>query len=282
MLQGNSAHEYTDESTGAGSTSILDQYIPGRPNYSQKVKLNSRGNVLTITKKNGRYPVALLAGGPRDLASELQQKLARGRGLFVKYHLDYSRQIAWGRPLPRDVDLVIILKDMMSHENHYKVVALAKSAGVRFVRTQRKLSHMVGALYAAGLANDSLPEQTIATMRFDEDLELYEEDVPEEQPPKFEDAPVISEAIEVSEAVSVPVLGEVTAKAPLIPTPSNLEASVSLVLEQAISPMKIPELKKGQPSPQLACLASTLFRLCSDEGVSVLCTPNELTFNPVR
>ena len=91
-----------------------------------------------LTPKNSRHLIVLLAGGPADRAREIKQALADRRGVDAKYHWDYERPHEFSRPIPQDVDLVILLKTMISHPLHDLVMRAAKKAGVPVVRTSHK------------------------------------------------------------------------------------------------------------------------------------------------
>ena len=81
----------------------------------------------------------LLVGGPEDVAREVRARLAK-YGLYLAYHHPWKRSGWFSRPFPRDVGLVIILKDMIGHGAYHvakeKVVGGGLSA--RLVVTQRK------------------------------------------------------------------------------------------------------------------------------------------------
>lgn len=247
----------------------------------QPASVNRLGQPTVISMKNGKYRVVLLAGGPRDLAIELREKLARQRGLYVKYHLAYRKPLTWARPVPPDVDLVIHLRDACSHDDTQHIKIMAKKAGVRIISTSDKMSILNSSLGNFGIRMSELPEDTIARMKFDDDL-------PETKQTEFLPEPAA--------VVEVPVVGEALAKAPLKeeppapillpafvhpPAKSPADESVDLIIKEAISPITLPELQRGQPSAQLSVLANALFRMCAAEQVQVLCTPKELTFSSV-
>lgn len=102
--------------------------------------------LITITPKNGKYPVILLAGGPADRARELRDMFAKRRGAMVKYHWDYEKIREWQRPIPADVDLVVALKTMMGHRNEGLLRGAAAMADVPIVMTAHKWSVMDNAL----------------------------------------------------------------------------------------------------------------------------------------
>lgn len=105
----------------------------------------------SLPKKNGRYHVVLLAGGPNDVAREVRDKLAASRDIYVKYHLPMERPTLWSRPIPKDVDFVIFIKDMLGHVHTDKLVPQLKADGIRFVHTKSKMSVMLAALNNYGV-----------------------------------------------------------------------------------------------------------------------------------
>lgn len=137
--------------------------------------------------KNGQYHVALLVGGPADIARELRERLARERGVLVKYHMEWKRPRAFQSPIKRDVDVVIILTDMLGHPDEALVVKTAKSAGVPFIRTQRKWATLGSALSARGIgpSNALVPPQVT-------EAPVVELDEPEPEPQlSIVEAPVV-------------------------------------------------------------------------------------------
>ena len=112
--------------------------------------------------KNGKWYVALLAGGPGDVAREIRDKLMDQLGTVVSHHWEWKRPRAWQNPIPQDVDFAILLKDMMGHADEDLVRRACKAAKVPFIRTQRKWSAMRAALNQRGLVAKFAPEIPLA------------------------------------------------------------------------------------------------------------------------
>lgn len=96
--------------------------------------------------RNGKYYKALLAGGPADVATEIKDRLIHSSRVLVVEHWAYDKPKAYQRPIPEDVDLAIILKDMASHSLEGAVKTKAKAKGIRVIRTQRKWAALRSAL----------------------------------------------------------------------------------------------------------------------------------------
>lgn len=222
-----------------------------------------------ITMLNGRYRVVLLAGGSRDVAREIRAKLAKARGIYVKYHLETDKPAQWGRPLPRDIDFVIQLKDYQAHTPGDALIRACKADGVTYVRTQRKMSLLLGALHACGIHKaEGLPEDFRSVMVFDDDLK-----------PIAAPAAVAAPAVEVEAAPPA---------APALET-KELAPFLRLVLDHPAAPLSTliagaaPDAsRRGVASARLSTLAALLWQVCNEEGVSVICTPRslELTSSP--
>lgn len=213
--------------------SLLDRYLP--------VKRSAPVG----GPKNGKFLVFLLAGGTRSTAREIREKLARIRGVYVKYHLDIDKDHQWDRPIPEDVDLVLVLKDAIQHKQTDRLIPLCKQVGVRFVRTQRKWATMMMALHNHGIhKGEPLDEGFISMMQFSDDPVPLRLAGPAEELKLLDPAPVLN-----------------------------------LVVQQATLPVAVPEPKKRIPSPRLAAVAAVLNAMCAEEEVSVLCDGKQMTFN---
>lgn len=99
---------------------------------------------------------AILIGGPADIYRELQVKLKVRRNINLAFHRDWDKNNRKQGSLPVTVQLVIVLKDMTSHENFWAAKELAKKADLPVVVTQRKWAHMRKALDQAGF-QEQLP-----------------------------------------------------------------------------------------------------------------------------
>jgi hypothetical protein len=247
--------------------SIMDQYMPKRAVPTRFTRMGMPSG--EVSMKNGRYRVALLVGTPADLARKLREKLGRQRGVLAKHHWEAGRVESNDRPIPKDVDIVIIFTDFLSHTGYYKVVQKAKEAGVRVIRTVTKSAKMYAALNNYMRTAEAIPEHILSTTVFGDDLAEDPADREVEIPKYIRSAP--------PPVVEVPVLGEVTAKAPL--KAMDATPTVQIVVQQALSPIELPKRTPGIPSSQLAALAAALHQMCSEERVSILCTPTELNFS---
>lgn len=110
--------------------------------------------------KYASYYKALLVGGPHGIFLELRKKLALTRGILLVDHREYKTN-DFRKPLPKEIDFILILKDMISHSEHNVAMAMAKSYGILVIRTQRKWSTMASALANRGLHAASVDPDTI-------------------------------------------------------------------------------------------------------------------------
>lgn len=239
------------------------------PNIKQQDGRRNTARTRPLTKKNGKYRVLLLAGGPRDLAKDIRLKLAR-RGLYVKYHWESDKDHQFHRDIPTDVDFVITLKDFMGHSQEYAVVAQCKDRNMRWIRSGRKMINIEHNLTAHRLLKEyPLPEQYVATMQWGENL--GKEPVAKEPEPEK----IIREVARV-----------VDFKAEVLPrATADLQAMLIKEITER-DPQRasfvMPAPKAGIPSPQLAYMAAMLQRLCAEEMVQLMCSPSELTFNAAK
>lgn len=231
-----------------------------------------------IPMKNGKYRVALLAGGPRDVANQMREKLAKCR-VYIKYHWESDKEHSWNGEAHSDVDFAIFLKDFASHSQQDKFVLEMRDKGLRWIRTQRKMAAFTGALGQQGIRTvdahgKRLEPLNTSVMFWGEDLlPKPKEKFPE--PPKFAlDKPAIEDAASKLGYRVAPLAVVDPTKLDLV----NPLPTVNFVVQQAISPVSLPAPRKKMPSPQLAVLASLLHQMCADEEVQVLCSPKELTF----
>lgn len=117
--------------------------------------------------KNGRYPVALLAGGPADIAREVKFRLGSKVGVLARYHMDREHPRAFQRPIPKDVDLVIILRDFIGHPDNWRVKETCRAQGVPVIVTGSKWATMYQALYLRGIRRAELPLQLTETTKLE-------------------------------------------------------------------------------------------------------------------
>lgn len=103
-----------------------------------------------LPMQNGKHRVAVLAGGPADIARDLTTYLAQF-GVEVKYHWEQHKPNLWPQKVPADADFVILLKDFSGHWGFSRMKQACKDAGVRYILTQRKKSTMGAALRNYGL-----------------------------------------------------------------------------------------------------------------------------------
>lgn len=96
--------------------------------------------------------VALIAGGPKDRIRELRPKLRALYDIELRHHWEWKRPNQFRRPLPKDVNLVLVLKDMISHPENEAVAKKAKDAGVRVLLIERKTCEIRATLEREGFA----------------------------------------------------------------------------------------------------------------------------------
>lgn len=141
-----------------------------------------------MPRSNGKYPVALMAGAPADRAREIRDKLAKERGILVRYHLDYEKGMGIDR-LPDDVDFVLIIKSQLGHSAEAQVRnAIIRSQRERkivipFIRTQHKWTRLDGILRVrfSDYGKKALPLEVTSTAYFQK---VKEETAHEPEPPK--------------------------------------------------------------------------------------------------
>ena len=187
--------------------------------------------------KNGKYHVALLVGGPHDIFLELQQKLAAERGIWIEHHWEWRKN--HHGIIPKDVDLIIILKDMLSHALDKKAsVALEKrviaaSDGVPFIRTVRKWAIMSQALEHNGWEAGKFPPVDRT-----KPIEPQQEILPD--PRQFAEEPVPAPVISIVKA-EPEKQSEPVAAAPAVREASFQEAIAAV--RRFMSEHQIPEMK---------------------------------------
>lgn len=215
--------------------------------------------------KNGKFHIVLLAGGPRDIAREIRDKLAAKRDVFIKYHYEYDKEQQWNKPIPKDVDFVIVLKDMISHSLFYKIKESCKQAGLRWIVTQRKLSIMTAALANYGIRrSDGIPVNVQSVAYFDNS--------------EPEIAPVITH----------PAVRKAKEK--------NVEPAKKVVVQKEepakevnifVSPAPVPEgtpltPRQGVPRPETMVLIAALQQMVQDDKVSIMITPTQIAIEPAE
>lgn len=232
--------------------------------------------------KNGEYYVTLLAGASPDFARNVRTKLAR-KGVYAKYHWDDSKEAHWRREVPKDVDFVIVVKDGVSHKLCVPFVARCRRAGIRWITTQSKVATLFGALANHKIRTGAPLNSSV--MIFNEDLRTESEPEAAEETVQTEDTEIpqteLLYARENSVEVQPPAVNEPVALSTVgrALDPVNPIPAVNVIIQTALSPVPLPEPSKGSPSPQVMALSSILFRMCRDEGVSVICTPKDITFS---
>jgi hypothetical protein len=122
-----------------------------------QAKSHSHNRLSQLKPKNGKYFVALLAGGPPDVAREIRGRLSDSRNILVKYHWDYQKSHDFQGVVSGDVDMVLLLKDMIGHANSDLAHKAAKEAGIPLIRTQRKWAIMGMTLMKYGFHKAELP-----------------------------------------------------------------------------------------------------------------------------
>ena len=216
-----------------------------------------------LPMQNRRFHIVLLAGGPRDLAREIRDKLAKARSIFVKYHREYDKEHQWSKPIPKDVDFVIMLKDMMSHPMFDKMRRACSDAGLRWVVTQRKMSTMIAALNNYGIRSSEGIPVNIASVAYFNDSE-----------PAVESAP--AKPIELA-----PIVGAVKVEPP--PSLDHKPHTVSIFVTQTPIPEGMPLTPRpGSPRPETMVLIAALQQMAQDDHVNIMITPTSITVEPVK
>lgn len=85
--------------------------------------------------KNGKWLVAVLVGGPGDVAREFGAKCAL-HGVEVRYHWPTDKRLP--TQIPVDVDAVVLLREFAPEAVTKAIALAAEKAGVVAIRTQRK------------------------------------------------------------------------------------------------------------------------------------------------
>lgn len=129
--------------------------------------------------KNGKYYVALIAGGPSDIGREVRDRLLHRMGILAKFHWSYDRSKCFLRKVPDCVDFVLILKDFIGHSDGGKVRATCKKLGVPTFYTQSKWTPMYRVFWTQHIKARDLPiEVTSSAILNDYSGDLIEFDVP--------------------------------------------------------------------------------------------------------
>jgi hypothetical protein len=237
--------------------------------------------VHALPMKNKKYFVVLLAGGPRDIAREVRARLADCRNIYVKYHWEYESERQWQKPIPKDVDFVIGLKDMMGHSKFDLMKKAGKKADVRWIITQRKWAIMAAALHNHGIkAADPLPIEFTSTMVFAEDLEPASTPAPAETPPppaELPKEPVIVPVEEPKPLANSGVDGRLWMPTDSVYDKSQVDVPVPVPqVAAAQQPIVLPLPRLGAPSPETMVLISALYQRAQDDGINIMITPTSL------
>jgi hypothetical protein len=189
--------------------------------------------------KNGKWPVFMLVGGPADLFRKTQVKWGAAKGVELKYHWDYEKRRQFDGPIPHDVDLVVVFKDILGHEESSKARKAAKKAGVRILITSSQKTAWEHAFYKMGIKNS-------------EALPFYKTGL-KETPALMPSAPAVipvapfvrraSQPTELKVAPAPPPAAPVV-QAPVKPPtspPVERERAEALFLEQAPAPTPAPK-----------------------------------------
>jgi uncharacterized protein YaaR (DUF327 family) len=104
--------------------------------------------------KNGTNYVVLLAGGVDDMYRQIKQKLWRYRGIEVAYHwLEHSD---FQKPLPQDVDFILIVINAIKNPNRLLAVKLATANSVPYIGTTHKWGDLQSRLTLCGVPHSPL------------------------------------------------------------------------------------------------------------------------------
>lgn len=203
----------------------------------------------TITPKNGQFPVALLAGGPADLAREIGQRLREKLGVVVAHHWEDDKPRQWQRRVPDDVDITIFLKDFASHSQDGLISRQCSVQKVPFLRTQRKWATMYSALHAVYGMNINDNPWTSNTAAAPEVTTMS---------PPNEPAPDWKEPAPVEAAAPAPR------------KPRQPRAKVATVTA-------LPPASANGPSEEAMVLVAKLMIHAARDRFSVMITPTEVT-----
>lgn len=223
--------------------------------------------VHALPMQNKKYHVVLLAGGPRDRAREIRDYLAKRRDIYIKYHREWDKERQWDRPIPDDVDFVIMLKTMMGHPNFFKLKDACKKRGIRFIITQHSNSTIVQALYNHGIkATNGIPIEVASTAHFDHDLEL----------PKPKVLHVVPEVRE-EDMSGIPLMAPVVEPKPVPPPPAP---NINILVAQTPIPENI--VATCRPRAETMVLISALFKMVQEDNISVMLTPTNFTVETMK
>lgn len=196
------------------------------------------------------FYIVLLAGGPRDRAREIRDRLAQSRDIFVKYHWEYDKDTQWNRAIPNDVDFIIGLKDFMSHAQFDKLKRAAKIYNVKYILTQHKMSTMTAALHNYGIKkSEGIPVDLRSSVAYFNDEE-----------PTWKRESVENPA----ETAGIPNTNKVNIFISPIPVPKGATL----------------ETRIGTPSAETMILIAALQRKAQDDNLSIIVTPQSVAIEP--
>lgn len=182
------------------------------------------------------------------------------RGLLIRHHLEANKVRQWDRPLPRDVDVVIGLKDFMGHPEFWKLRAQCKSMGVPLVLTLRKKGNINSALWQRGLVK--LPEVPLEVASTTVLQEVEVSSVANDEPTVVNGTPLTEPSAPEPEPLPPPVP----------PEPLRLVAPPPPAIKWEALEQDTDELQL-----RLAQLSTLLRGVCYRLNTSVMVTPDEVT-----
>ncbi len=104
------------------------------------------------------YYKALIAGGNTSIFLNVAAQLERAYPIKVTHHLERLKEFT--KPLPHNLDLVIVLTNYIGHHKTDHLVAQAKDRKVQIIFSTHKLSDLMSRLKAYGLEPAARPNPT--------------------------------------------------------------------------------------------------------------------------
>lgn len=214
-----------------------------------------------ITMKNGKWHVALIAGGPADIARETRDLLAQKRCTVADYHWPADKPKSFERPIPADVDYVLALTSFMDHSEFNLLRDACKRAKVCLITATHKKSHILTQTLTAQIDKRPVPLEVATTAVLKED-----------PAPRAE-----------VKSAPAPRLAVVPAPKPPEPPKVQFSGNVLEALVQHLNAGMDPTPGwKGVPRPITCAIAALLQRMATEDEIEILVGPGGMTINPRR
>jgi hypothetical protein len=187
--------------------------------------------------RNGEKYVVMIAGGHGDMYRDLRRTLEASRPAVVPYHAERMKD--FGKPIPADVDLIVILINYCGHGKSEKIVEQAKTRGIPVLPSTHKWAQLSMRLDGLGF-------------------------------PKQIDVQVNRRPVKVAVEFRNPVPVTPT---PIVPPPEALAVPVETEAERAERAAKVRE----QEQAELRELEEQIRAMELEEAAAKLNTPSEDT-----